>query len=111
MACYVMEIDKIMKTIRYLGLCKSERVFSEKWLGQCETYFSSRKALKANLAVSALSTLYSTIKSVKESGRFHNDRFNGTSYKELSHCQELVGEVIRLQLQEQVRSGNLLYVG
>jgi len=111
MISYIQEIDKVRMTMQALGIVKSERNFSEHCLGKSANYFGSKKATKTNIGIPALTNLYSAIKQIRSSGLFSGVAFNNTYSKELEHCQDIVGEVIRMQLQQRVCSGNILYIG
>jgi len=111
MTTYVMEVDKIAKTLRALGLVKNEKKFSEDWLGKNGSYFSSKKATKCNVGVPALSNLYKKIAYMADRNTYKAERFNDTLYRELDKCKDTVAEIIRLQVQQRVSFGEILYLG
>lgn len=48
------EVERAYKTLRELGLVKSQYDFSERWLGQCQSYYSATKARGSEPSIRSL---------------------------------------------------------
>ena len=94
-------VENVYSALRELGLTRSQYDFSERWLGQCQSYYSAMKARGAEPSVRSLLFLDHQLQLIKSAlARTHNSAYAGKGTKRLTQVREAVS----LRLRQRVTS-------
>ena len=95
------EVEIVYSALRELGLTQSQYDFSQRWLGQCQSYYSATKARGAEPSVRSLLFLDHQLQLIKSAlARTHNSAYANRGAKRLSEVREAVS----LRLRQRVAS-------
>lgn len=94
-------VENVYSALRELGLTQSQYDFSQRWLGQCQSYFSVTKARGGEPSVRSLLFLDLQLQSMRTAlGKIHDSAYAHRGAKRLNEVREAVS----LRLRQRVTS-------
>lgn len=94
------EVEHAYQTLRELGLVKSQYDFSERWLGQCQSYYSATKSRGREPSVRSMLFLDHRLQSMRSAfaANIYNSAFAQRGAKRLGEVSESVSIRLRYRV-------------